>query len=41
MLTDPWEGLGPVWYWTTRNLNAPTTLHAALPVRLVLTFKEL
>jgi len=19
--TDPWEGLGPIWYWTTRNLN--------------------
>lgn len=19
--TDPWEGLGPVWYWTTRKLN--------------------
>jgi putative chitinase len=21
VLTDPWEGLGPVWYWTTRDLN--------------------
>jgi len=20
--TDPWEGLGPIWYWTTRNINA-------------------
>jgi len=20
-LTDPWEGLGPIWYWETRNLN--------------------
>ncbi len=20
--TDPWEGLGPVWYWDTRKLNA-------------------
>lgn len=20
--TDPWEGLGPIWYWSTRNLNA-------------------
>lgn len=19
--TDPWEGLGPLWYWSTRNLN--------------------
>lgn len=19
--TDPWEGLGPIWYWTTRKLN--------------------
>lgn len=19
--TDPWEGLGPLWYWDTRNLN--------------------
>lgn len=19
--TDPWEGLGPIWYWTTRDLN--------------------
>lgn len=19
--TDPWEGVGPVWYWTTRKLN--------------------
>jgi putative chitinase len=19
--TDPWEGLVPIWYWTTRNLN--------------------
>lgn len=19
--TDPWEGLGPIWYWDTRNLN--------------------
>lgn len=19
--TDPWEGLGPVWYWTTHKLN--------------------
>ncbi len=22
MNDDPWEGLGPVWYWDTRNLNA-------------------
>ena len=21
MNTDPWEGLGPVWYWDTRRLN--------------------
>ncbi|MEF2073468.1 glycoside hydrolase family 19 protein [Consotaella aegiceratis] len=21
MNTDPWEGLGPIWYWSTRNLN--------------------
>lgn len=21
MLTDPWEGLGPVWYWDSRKLN--------------------
>ncbi|MEE9923957.1 MAG: glycoside hydrolase family 19 protein [Brucella anthropi] len=21
MLTDPWEGLGPLWYWDTRKLN--------------------
>lgn len=21
VLTDPWEGLGPVWYWTTRELG--------------------
>ena len=21
MNTDPWEGLGPIWYWVTRNLN--------------------
>ena len=21
MLTDPWEGLGPIWYWSTRDLN--------------------
>jgi putative chitinase len=21
MLTDPWEGLGPIWYWDTRGLN--------------------
>ncbi len=21
MNTDPWEGLGPIWYWQTRNLN--------------------
>ncbi|AHD00476.1 peptidoglycan-binding protein [Leisingera methylohalidivorans DSM 14336] len=20
---DPWEGLGPLWYWDTRGLNAP------------------
>lgn len=20
--TDPWEGLVPIWYWSTRNLNA-------------------
>jgi putative chitinase len=20
--TDPWEGMGPIWYWSTRNLNA-------------------
>lgn len=20
--TDPWEGLGPIWYWATRKLNA-------------------
>jgi putative chitinase len=19
--SDPWEGLGPIWYWSTRNLN--------------------
>ncbi len=22
MNTDPWEGLGPIWYWSTRKLNA-------------------
>lgn len=22
MNTDPWEGLAPIWYWDTRNLNA-------------------
>lgn len=22
LLTDPWEGLGPIWYWETRGLNA-------------------
>lgn len=21
--TDPWEGLGPIWFWTMRKLNAP------------------
>ncbi|MGH1355352.1 MAG: glycoside hydrolase family 19 protein [Thalassovita sp.] len=21
VLTDPWEGLAPIWYWSTRNLN--------------------
>lgn len=21
VLTDPWEGLAPVWFWTTHNLN--------------------
>jgi putative chitinase len=21
ILTDPWEGLAPLWYWTTRKLN--------------------
>lgn len=21
MNTDPWEGLGPIWYWETRKLN--------------------
>jgi putative chitinase len=21
MNTDPWEGLGPIWFWTTRDLN--------------------
>lgn len=21
VLTDPWEGLGPIWYWDTRDLN--------------------
>ena len=21
VLTDPWEGLGPIWYWQTRDLN--------------------
>ena len=21
MNTDPWEGLGPIWYWSTRDLN--------------------
>jgi putative chitinase len=21
MNTDPWEGIGPIWYWSTRNLN--------------------
>lgn len=21
MNTDPWEGLGPIWYWMTRDLN--------------------
>lgn len=20
--TDPWEGVGPIWYWSTRRLNA-------------------
>ncbi|MEP3298567.1 MAG: glycoside hydrolase family 19 protein [Pseudoruegeria sp.] len=22
VLTDPWEGLGPIWYWDTHNLNS-------------------
>lgn len=22
MNTDPWEGLAPIWYWSSRNLNA-------------------
>ncbi len=22
LTTDPWEGLGPVWFWSTRDLNA-------------------
>lgn len=22
VLTDPWEGLAPVWYWSTHNLNS-------------------
>lgn len=22
VLTDPWEGLSAIWYWSTRNLNA-------------------
>lgn len=22
LLTDPWEGLSPIWYWETRGLNA-------------------
>lgn len=21
LLTDPWEGLGPIWFWETRKLN--------------------
>jgi putative chitinase len=21
ILTDPWEGIAPIWYWSTRNLN--------------------
>ncbi|MEC5293124.1 hypothetical protein VSX64_20625 [Aurantimonas sp. C2-6-R+9] len=21
MNTDPWEGIGPIWYWSTRNLS--------------------
>ncbi|MCW4114374.1 glycoside hydrolase family 19 protein [Aurantimonas sp. MSK8Z-1] len=21
MNTDPWEGIGPLWYWSTKNLN--------------------
>jgi putative chitinase len=21
VVTDPWEGIGPIWYWTTRRLN--------------------
>lgn len=21
ILSDPWEGLAPIWYWSTRNLN--------------------
>jgi putative chitinase len=23
VLEDPWEGLVPIWYWSTRNLNLP------------------
>lgn len=35
VLTDPWEGLGPIWYWDTRKLN-----QLADHVRFKLAFKN-
>lgn len=26
ILTDPWEGLAPIWFWVTHELNAPADL---------------
>ena len=26
MNTDPWEGLGPIWYWDTNGLNSPADM---------------
>lgn len=28
VLTDPWEGLAPIWYWDSRDLNALADVNA-------------
>ncbi|CUI01127.1 peptidoglycan-binding protein [Leisingera aquaemixtae] len=29
---DPWEGLGPLWYWSTRSMNVPADAGDTLAV---------
>lgn len=36
MNTDPWEGLGPVWYWQLHKLNGPASVNSITKVTRII-----